>query len=55
METNILSNVAVQPRKLTGTELDKIAAGFLKITLTDVLVSSYSIGGSHGDETPIKK
>jgi hypothetical protein len=40
--------------ELQEQELSRVAGG-LKITLKQVFVSSYQLGGSHGDETSSKR
>ena len=36
--------------ELTEQELSKASGGFLKIKLTDVIVTGIQLGGSHGDD-----
>jgi hypothetical protein len=39
--------------ELTEEELSKASGGFLKINLTQVEVTSYQLGGSHGDDQKV--
>src|SRR5689334_1233144 len=39
----------ITSRKAGGDQQD-----FMKIKLTDILISSYQAGGSHGDDTPME-
>ena len=56
----LINGVLVNTGELGDGTLDQVAGGtkgerpvdFLKIKLQQVLVSSYNLGGSHGDDTP---
>ena len=45
----LIKDAIVKTGELGDGALDQVAGGFLKIKLTDVLVTSYQLGGSHGD------
>jgi type VI secretion system secreted protein Hcp len=42
-----IKEATITSRKAGGDQQD-----FMKVKLTDILISSYNLGGSHGDTTP---
>jgi hypothetical protein len=47
----LINGVLVNTGEIGDGTLDQVAGG-LKIKLQEVRVSSYQLGGSHGDDTP---